>query len=82
MRIYLRNNPPAVAFDPDTITILSSALDEALVFAKASNGDAFKMDGHAEALRVALAKHIVEMASQGERDGQRLVEGALARLKL
>jgi hypothetical protein len=34
------------------------------------------------AARTALAKHIVDMARQGERDSQRLVEGALVRLRL
>jgi hypothetical protein len=31
---------------------------------------------------LALAKHIVDMAKQGERDRSRLIEGALARLRL
>jgi hypothetical protein len=79
---YLLENPPHAAFDPDTITILSSALDEAWKCAKTSNDAAFKIDGNAEAARTALAKHIVELATQGQRDRQRLVEGALARLKL
>jgi hypothetical protein len=57
-------------------------LDEAFASVKASNDAVFKIDGHSEAARVALAKHIVDMAGQGERDRQRLVHGALTRLKL
>jgi hypothetical protein len=79
---FLRENPPHTAFDPDTISILSSALDEAWEFAKASNEEAFKIDGNAAAARTALAKHILEMARQGERDRQRLIFAALAQLKL
>jgi|tagenome__1003787_1003787.scaffolds.fasta_scaffold20874135_3 hypothetical protein len=78
MITYLRKNPPRTAFDPDTIIILSSALDEAFASANAT----FKLDGQSEATRMALAKHIVDMAGQGEHDRGRLVEGALARLKL
>jgi hypothetical protein len=75
---YLKD--PA-AFDPETISILSGALDDAWQAVEADK-TAFRMDGHPEAARNALAKHIVDMAKQGERDRQRLMEGALARLKL
>jgi hypothetical protein len=75
---YLPKNPPHAAFNPDTIIILSSALDEAFASANAT----LKLDGQSEAARTTLAKHIVDMAGQGERDRGRLVEGALARLKL
>jgi hypothetical protein len=74
---YLKD--PA-AFDPETISILSGALDAWQ--AVEANKTAFRMDGHPEAARNALAKHNVDMAKQGERDRQRLIEGALARLKL
>jgi hypothetical protein len=47
-----------------------------------TNKAAYKVDGHAEGARNALAKHIVDLAKQGERDSQRLIEGALARLRL
>src|SRR5436309_3408031 len=69
MITYLRKNPPHVAFDPDTIIILSSALDEAFASANAT----FKLDGQSEAARMALAKHIVDMAAGGERNPQSLV---------
>jgi hypothetical protein len=61
-------------------SILSGALDDAWQVVEA-NRTAFRMDGHPEeGARNALAKHIVDMAQQGERDRQRLMEGALAAL--
>jgi hypothetical protein len=76
---YLVSHPEA--FDPDTISILGAALDGAWERACA-NQIAFRLDGSGEAARDLLAKHIVDMAKQGERDHQRLIEGALDRLKL
>jgi hypothetical protein len=78
MRQYLKDHP--TAFDPETIAILSAALDDAWEVIEAN--PAFKIDGHAESARNALAKHIVDMAKQGERDRPGLTEGALARLRL
>jgi hypothetical protein len=40
------------------------------------------LNGSGDAVRTILAKHIIAMAEQGERNRQRLIEGALARLKL
>ena len=40
------------------------------------------LNGSGDAIRTILAKHIIAMAQQGERDPQRLIEGALTRLKL
>jgi hypothetical protein len=79
MERYLKDHP--TAFDPETITILSAALDDAWK-AVETNKAAYQIDGHAEGARNALAKHIVDMAQRGERDSQRLIEGALARLRL
>jgi hypothetical protein len=79
LRQYLMDHPGA--FDPETISILIGALDDAWQMVGADK-PAFRMDGHPEAARNALAKHIADMAKQGERDRQRLIEGALARLKL
>ncbi len=76
---YLKDNP--TAFDPETISSLSGALDDAWQVVKA-NKAAFRIDGDAEGARNALAKRIVDMAKQGERDRQRLMEGALTALKL
>ena len=76
---YLKENP--TAFDPETITLLCGALDDAWRVFEA-NKTAFKVDGHTDDARQALAKHIVSLAKQGNRDRQRLIAGALSRLKL
>jgi hypothetical protein len=43
---------------------------------------ALKLDGNAARTREVLAKQIVDLAKLGERDRQRLADGALARFKL
>jgi len=72
---YLTKHPEA--FDPETVRVLSDALDDAWVQieAKVRNLDA-------DAVREILAAYIVATAKLGERDHQRLVEGAVARLQL
>jgi hypothetical protein len=74
---YLSENPEF--FDPETLGVLIRALDEAWERFQGSGG---RLDGRAGAARTVLAKHIVEMAREGERDRQRLVESALLRLRL
>jgi len=74
---HLAVNPEA--FDPDTIRILVGAMDDAWQTVQASGAD-FDGDGYPESARAELAKHIVEMAKQGERNQRRLCEGALAYL--
>ena len=73
MRNYLQNNP--TAFDPDEVGILSGALDDAWKTVKASGAH---LDGNAQAVRDALAKHIVEAAQRGELNKRKLCDGALA----
>ena len=75
---YLTNDQ---AFAPEAISILSGALDGAWAIACADSVR-FKVDGNADAIRDILAKQIVAMALQGERDPQRLITGALDRLRL
>jgi hypothetical protein len=55
------------------------ALDEAWERLQASGG---QLGGRAAGARTALAKHIVDLAREGERDRQFLVEGALLRRRL
>ena len=43
---------------------------------------ALKLNGNAARARKVLAKQIVDLAKLGERDPQRLADGALARFKL
>jgi hypothetical protein len=74
---YLRNSPGV--FSPETVDVMASALDEAWEVFKTGGA---QIDGQAEVVRTALAQHIVDMVKQGERDRQRLIEGALLRLRL
>jgi hypothetical protein len=74
---YLSKNPEY--FDPETVDVMIRALDEAWERVQVSGA---RFDGQTRAARNVLAKHIVDMARQGERDRQRLIAGALRRLKL
>jgi hypothetical protein len=71
MKRYVQE-PPA-AFDPETIEILSDALNEAWRRVESSS--------IAADAREALAKIIVELAKDGEGDRRRLIDGALLRFK-
>jgi hypothetical protein len=73
---YLSEN--SEYFDPETLDVMIRALDEAWERAQANGA---LLDSQAGSARTTLAKHIVEMARQGERDPQYLIEGALVRLK-
>jgi hypothetical protein len=75
---YLKNNP--AAFNPETVRLLGNALDESWRQVQADK--TYKIDGNSDGARDMLAKHIVEMAKLGEMDQQRLVQGALDRLRL
>ena len=66
-------------FSPEMVQILVEALDDAWQRVQASGATFGDRDGTA---REALAKCIVEIAQEGERDRERLVEGALLRFKL
>jgi hypothetical protein len=68
----------STTFNPETLHILGSALDDAWQRLEVR----VHLNGSGEATRTILAKHIIAMAQQGERDPQRLIEGALTRLKL
>ncbi len=67
------------AFDSNTTALLASAFDTAWDTVKKS-GSPLAADDQAASTREVLAKRIVEMAQQGERDRQRLVDNALAHL--
>ena len=60
---------PRNAFDPGTISILVAALDDAWE----------RIESHDAASREALAKCIVDVARNGERDRRRLGKSALRR---
>jgi hypothetical protein len=65
------------SFDPDMTNILTTAFDTAWERIK-NSGIAISADCSAASAREALAKHIIAMAQAGERDGNRLVDRAVA----
>jgi hypothetical protein len=67
------------SFDPEITDILASAFDIAWQRIKTS-GSPLAADEAAAATRESLAKNIISIAQAGERDKNRLVEGALSRL--
>ena len=56
--------PVGTAFSPETIAMLSTAYERAI-------------DGQPTSAHEAIAKRIIELASEGVRDPQKLCEGAL-----
>jgi hypothetical protein len=76
---YIKQVP--ASFSPDTIRIMSEALDEAWRAFQA-NKRKLSLTAEETAARDLLASHIIAMAKKGELDRQRLIDGALARLSL
>ena len=68
---------PNDAWDSETTNVLKRALDEA---ARRALADGISADKYGVPIRDVLARKIVFMAKQGERDEQRLVRGALEHL--
>jgi hypothetical protein len=64
------------AFDPETVTILSVAFEDAWRRIEASNSR-FARPGYATATRELVAKHIIQMAQGGERDSIKLSDSAV-----
>ena len=57
--------PPGTVFDPDALAVLTAAYEKAV-------------RGQAGSLHETIAKRIIQLASEGERDPDRLCHGALA----
>ena len=58
-------SPPDTVFDPDALAVLTAAYEKAV---REQGGS----------LQETIAKRIIELASEGERDPDRLCQGALA----
>jgi hypothetical protein len=69
------------SFDPEMVNVLAAAFDTAWARVK-SSGSPLAVGEGASATREILAKQIIAAAQAGERDKNRLVEGALAFLAL
>jgi hypothetical protein len=67
---------PGIAFDPETIDILSSAFEDAWRRIEASNNP-FARPGYANAAREVVARHIIDMAQRGELDPTKLSDSAI-----
>src|SRR5262249_37763679 len=65
LRTYLDDQ----SFDPETVRLMGVAFEIALATLRPSN--------HADPLREGVARNIIELAKAGERDPERLCEGAL-----
>jgi len=68
---------PNISFDPETLSILSDALEKAWQRIEASNSR-FARPAYANAGREVIAKHIIEMAQRGEREPSELADSAVA----
>jgi hypothetical protein len=72
---------PQTTFDAETTRLLGATFDAAWGAVLAS-GDPLADANHVASLRETLAKRIIEMVRQGERNPHRLAEGALQPLGL
>jgi hypothetical protein len=68
------------AFDAETTHLLGSTFDAAWERAKASSLPTDKEDVRSK--RELLAKFIISMVEQGEKDPKRLIDGALLRFRI
>lgn len=67
---------PETAFDPESIQVLVSALDEAWRRIQES-GSQFARPAYSRVMREVISKRIIEMAQQGTRDQPTLVDDAM-----
>ena len=67
---------PNAAFDPETIAVLSAALDEAWDRLLQSGSECTR-PAYARAMREVVARRIIDMAQRGIRDQKELANGAL-----
>ena len=68
--------PLETAFDPKSIQVLVSALDEAWRRIQQS-GSQFARPAYSRVMREVISKRIIEMAQQGIRDQPTLVDDAM-----
>ena len=67
---------PEIAFDPETIAVLSAALDEAWDRLLQAGSECTR-PAYARAMREVIARRIIEVAQHGTKDKKELVEGAV-----
>jgi hypothetical protein len=57
----------SASFDPETLTLLSDAFEDAWLKILTS-GNRLARPGYANVMREVMAKHIINLAQRGERD--------------
>ena len=67
---------PEAAFDPETIAVLSAALDEAWDRLLRSGSECTR-PAYARAMREVVARRIIDMAQRGTGDQKELADGAV-----
>jgi hypothetical protein len=67
---------PETAFDPESIQVLASALDDAWDRIQKS-GSRLARPAYSHAMREVIAKRIIEMAQRGANDPQTLADDAV-----
>src|SRR4029077_10455165 len=67
---------PKAAFDPETIAVLSAALDEAWDRLLRSGSECTR-PAYARAMREVVARRIIDMAQRGTGDQKELADGAV-----
>jgi hypothetical protein len=67
---------PEIAFDPETISVLSTALEEAWERLLKSGSECTR-PAYARAMREVVARRIIDMAQRGTKDKKELVEGVV-----
>ena len=65
---------PEIAFDPETISVLSTAFEEAWERLLKSGSECTR-PAYARAMREVVARRIIDMAQRGTKDKKELVEG-------
>ena len=79
MRALIKRLEGEGVFDPDAISILADAFDDAWRTLM-SSGAPFAEERYRETARLIIAKHIIELARLGERDKSKLAQSALLEL--
>jgi hypothetical protein len=75
MGTILNTARPDPAFDPEAITMLAAAFDEAWDRLRQSGSECVR-PAYARAMKEILARRIIEMAQRGTTDQQELIAGA------
>jgi hypothetical protein len=64
------------SFEPETVTLLGDALEDAWQRVQTS-GNRLARPGYANVMREVMAKHIINLAQHGERNGIELSNSAV-----